>query len=341
MFKCLIWFVSTKPLSRRVFQEDVFIFKEKFHGYIFVDAKGNEYPAIVEFAPYQRMGRIRSKKVDRKCDTYETSEHFLEFVRTMDTEEALPKLELKSDFEAKHDNQIRSTPLLEFLNDKKSRKRDRDRKQPQERKKILAPIKEDVAKENTRPQKQDKQRPQLREGDGGGMAKRERPERSEKEKARRAERDKMRREKRQQQVVEKKRERDLLKQQKPNEASHKEPKEVAASVPSVSEKTSAQSEDAKKPARDAKKYSERRQENRAKAPATAKRSEEAAAAVKAQGGRDADRKSDPEKPADGEKKKESRRYSERRVRNKDRPAIQIYQPGSSSSKVRKGGETEE
>lgn len=318
-------------------QDDVFIFKEKFHGYIFVDAKGNEYPAIVEFAPYQRMGRVRSKKVDRKCNTFGTSEHFMEFVRTMDTEEVLPKLELKSDFDAKHDNQIRLTPLLEFLNDKKSRKRDRDRKQQQEKKKILAPIKEDGPTKNSRPPKERQGKQQARQPakEESGPAKRERPERSEKEKARRAERDKMRREKRQQENLEKKKERESVKQQKStNETGEAgtSDRQAGKSVQATPTNTGT-GDDPKKPSRgESRKFSERRQENRSRqsskraedAPASAagKQAQTAAKAGTADTGK-------PDKPAAGEeKKKESRRYSERRVRNKDRPAIKIYQPGS-------------
>lgn len=342
----------------------MFIFKEKFHGYIFVDAKGNEYPAVVEFAPFQRMGRVRSTKVDRKCSTYDTSEHYLEFVRTMDLEEALPKLELKSDFDAKRDNQIKSTPLLLFLNDKKSRKRDRDRNQQkqQDKKKILAPIREDVggsaAKEhskNAAKEKQNRQQrpPKVDGGAGAGAVKKERPERSEKEKARRAERDKMRREKRQQQIVEKKRDRESQKQpQKTSESGGggeqpKDPRPKSSTVEKVNRPaTVGPSDDQKKPPREAKKYSERRQENRSKQGTGAsnnKRSGEGTAAGKPQGSAEAKgatgegkATADPQKPVPGEeKKKESRRYSERRdrVRNKDRPAIKIYTPGSSRAKA--------
>lgn len=34
-------------------QEDILHFREKFDNYVFVDDKGNEYPAIVELALYQ------------------------------------------------------------------------------------------------------------------------------------------------------------------------------------------------------------------------------------------------------------------------------------------------
>lgn len=331
----------------------MFIFKEKFHEYIFVDAKGNEYPAIVEFAPYQRMGMSRSKKVDRKCNTFETSEHFLEFVRTMDNEEVLPKLELKSDFETKHDNQIRSTPLLEFLNDKKSRKRDRDRKQNQSEKgkKILAPIREDgqsLAKDNARSQKQSRIKT---EGSSkletdGKTTKKERPERSEKEKARRSERDKMRREKRQQQIVEKKRERETMKLQKPDGTTVSVTllKDSAGSDATAKASGSlAPDEPKKRPLekRDAKKPNERRPENRSRQSSGGsgnKKSDDAPSGSGRSGatkerGEGKSRSQQSTTGAEEGEKKESRRYS--KLRNKDRPAIQIYQPGS---KVKKGEE---
>ncbi|XP_076337692.1 uncharacterized protein LOC143239923 isoform X3 [Tachypleus tridentatus] len=52
-------------------QEDIFIFKDKFDGYVFVDSKGNEYPAIVEFAPFQKIPKRRMKKKDAKCGSIE------------------------------------------------------------------------------------------------------------------------------------------------------------------------------------------------------------------------------------------------------------------------------
>ena len=36
-------------------REDIFLFTERFDGYVFVDEKGNEYPAMVELAPYQKV----------------------------------------------------------------------------------------------------------------------------------------------------------------------------------------------------------------------------------------------------------------------------------------------
>lgn len=43
-------------------QQDIFIFREKFDNYVFVDSKGTEYPAVVEFAPFQRLPKKKNRK---------------------------------------------------------------------------------------------------------------------------------------------------------------------------------------------------------------------------------------------------------------------------------------
>lgn len=69
-------------------QEDIFIFTEKFDGYVFVDSKGAEYPAIVEFAPNQGLVKGRSRKKDPKANTIETEQHYMNFLELLKTEEA-------------------------------------------------------------------------------------------------------------------------------------------------------------------------------------------------------------------------------------------------------------
>lgn len=60
--------------------KDVFIFKEKFDDYIFIDSKGNEFPAVVEFAPFQKIPRKKSRQRDPKCGTIDTDTDYLAFV---------------------------------------------------------------------------------------------------------------------------------------------------------------------------------------------------------------------------------------------------------------------
>uniref|UniRef100_A0A8D0A957 UPF3B regulator of nonsense mediated mRNA decay n=1 Tax=Sander lucioperca TaxID=283035 RepID=A0A8D0A957_SANLU len=50
-------------------QEDIVLFRDRFDGYVFIDSRGQEYTAIVEFAPFQKTAKKRSKKKDAKCGT--------------------------------------------------------------------------------------------------------------------------------------------------------------------------------------------------------------------------------------------------------------------------------
>lgn len=62
---------------------DIFIFKDKFDGYVFLDGRGIEYPAIVEFAPFQGLPKSKSRKKDNKANTIETEQHYLTFVESL------------------------------------------------------------------------------------------------------------------------------------------------------------------------------------------------------------------------------------------------------------------
>lgn len=80
-------------------QGDIYIFKEKFDGYVFVDSKGAEYPAVVEFAPFQGLLKSRSRKKDPKVNSIEEEQHYLSFLEMLKTEEAeIGKGENKFDF---------------------------------------------------------------------------------------------------------------------------------------------------------------------------------------------------------------------------------------------------
>lgn len=70
-------------------QQDIFIFREKFDNYVFVDSKGTEYPAVVEFAPFQRLPKKRvGKKKDQKCGTLKTDPYFISFLESLKNQEA-------------------------------------------------------------------------------------------------------------------------------------------------------------------------------------------------------------------------------------------------------------
>ncbi|XP_071440791.1 regulator of nonsense transcripts 3B isoform X2 [Hetaerina americana] len=124
--------------------KDVFIFKEKFDDYIFIDNKGNEFPAVVEFAPFQKIPRKKSRQRDPKCGTIDTDPDYLAFVNQMkqtvedpsdsgikstcgksspllSVQDVLEEIEAK---ERDRKSRKSTTPLIEFI---KQRKMERQR----------------------------------------------------------------------------------------------------------------------------------------------------------------------------------------------------------------------
>lgn len=79
--------------------EDIFIFKDRFDGYVFVETKGSvEYPAIVEFAPFQGLPKSKSRKKDNKCNTIETDPDFMKFMTFLNGEVGDVKTEMKMEY---------------------------------------------------------------------------------------------------------------------------------------------------------------------------------------------------------------------------------------------------
>ncbi len=121
--------------------EDILVFRERFDGYVFVDSdKGQEYPAMVEFAPYQKVPRKSGKK-DAKCGTIEEDPEYVKFLEhleeakagTFSLDQQLAEIDNK---EKERKAAEKATPLLEFLKEKKAEKaRIRDEKREARRKK--------------------------------------------------------------------------------------------------------------------------------------------------------------------------------------------------------------
>ncbi|RWS06953.1 Regulator of nonsense transcripts 3A-like protein [Dinothrombium tinctorium] len=123
-----------------IHQEDIFIFKDKFDGYVFVDNKGNEYPAIVEFAPFQKLPRRRvgingmpvsAEKRDSKSGTIEQDSDYIKFLECLQqskSEANLPSAEVyleeiearEKELKANHGCPKVTTPLIEYLRQRKA-----------------------------------------------------------------------------------------------------------------------------------------------------------------------------------------------------------------------------
>ncbi|OXU30196.1 hypothetical protein TSAR_008933, partial [Trichomalopsis sarcophagae] len=124
--------------------QDIFAFREKFDNYVFVDAKGTEYPAVVEYAPFQRVPKKRvGKKKDLKCGTIESDPYYISFLESLKNQEvdsanAQPKTEYSFQPSDHAPKKVTTTPLLDFLKQRKQEKqRLRDEKREEKRRRDI------------------------------------------------------------------------------------------------------------------------------------------------------------------------------------------------------------
>jgi len=140
-------------------QEDIYPFKEKFDGYVFVDNQGNEYPGLVEFAPNPKVTPVReNRRKDLKMATIEQDPDYLKFLESLEqpaeTVSTMEKVLEEIEFNEREKKAGRglaneTTPLLQFIKDKKGdklkkreeqketrRKREEDRKKSREDERI-------------------------------------------------------------------------------------------------------------------------------------------------------------------------------------------------------------
>ncbi|XP_015438488.1 PREDICTED: regulator of nonsense transcripts 3A [Dufourea novaeangliae] len=124
-------------------QQDIFMFREKFDNYVFVDSKGTEYPAVVEFAPFQRLPKKRVGKKDLKCGAIESDPYYISFLESLKNQEAdsnvaQPKTEYSYQPPDNTPKKVTTTPLLEYLKQRKQEKqRLRDEKREERRRRDL------------------------------------------------------------------------------------------------------------------------------------------------------------------------------------------------------------
>ena len=132
-------------------QEDIFTFRDKFDGYVFLDQRGSEFPALVEFAPYQKIPRQDSQAKEDKCNNLENDPHYIEFVKKLENPEEITLLSAEAYLEQieQKERELKAggntkpiTPLVEFIINRRlekekfreEKKEERKRKE-QERKK--------------------------------------------------------------------------------------------------------------------------------------------------------------------------------------------------------------
>ncbi|XP_041910864.1 LOW QUALITY PROTEIN: regulator of nonsense transcripts 3A [Arvicola amphibius] len=123
--------------------DDILLFRDRFDGYIFIGNKGLEYPAVVEFAPFQKIAKKKLKKKDTKTGSIEETPEYKQFLETYSLEEekagASPET-LLGEIEVKTRELLarRTTPLLEYIKTRKLEKqRIREEKREERRRREL------------------------------------------------------------------------------------------------------------------------------------------------------------------------------------------------------------
>ncbi|XP_029020220.1 regulator of nonsense transcripts 3B [Betta splendens] len=351
-------------------QDDIVLFRDRFDGYVFIDNRGQEYPAIVEFAPFQKVAKKRSKKKDAKCGTLTEDpdyKKFLEYYNGDDEKLTSTPETLLEEIEAKTKELIakRTTPLLDFLKNKQrireekkeerrrrelERKRLRDEERRKWREEERKKRKEaDKMKRSDKPLEKDKDQVKeepkiklLKKPDRGEEGDSEKP----KEKAKKPERpnkedrsagsgDPKRR-----QNIENKEDRG----RKIGEDGRKEFRERDADRDREREREREKERRQKEKERIRRQDEDRRRrrerqdgENsfRKREEEVKKEKERAVEKKKGENGGEFTHSERPEKPAKDNKKEDSGKRE--RLRNKDRPAIQLYQPGARSRNRTGGG----
>ncbi|XP_061833301.1 regulator of nonsense transcripts 3B [Nerophis lumbriciformis] len=125
-------------------QEDIVLFRDRFDGYVFIDNRGQEYTAIVEFAPFQKTSKKRSKNKDAKCGTITKDpdyKKFLDFYNGDDEKFTSTPETLLEEIEARTKELVakKTTPLLDFLKNKqriREEKKEERRRREVERKRL-------------------------------------------------------------------------------------------------------------------------------------------------------------------------------------------------------------
>ncbi|TRM66901.1 Smg-4/UPF3 family-domain-containing protein [Schizophyllum amplum] len=107
--------------------EQVAAFGREYDGHLFRDKAGNEFQAVVEFAPYQKVPSDK-KKVDARAGTIEKDEDYISFEETLKASTSAEPVTLESLLaSARPSSPPKTTPLLEALKAEKDNAASRHR----------------------------------------------------------------------------------------------------------------------------------------------------------------------------------------------------------------------
>ncbi|KAF4603139.1 hypothetical protein EYR38_003544 [Pleurotus pulmonarius] len=107
-------------------EEKLMTFSREYDGHVYRDKSGNEFQAVVEFAPYQKVPSDR-KKVDARLGTIEKDEDYISFIETLEASKKTEPVSLEALIASTQPAPMpTTTPLLEALKAEKSAAKDRE-----------------------------------------------------------------------------------------------------------------------------------------------------------------------------------------------------------------------
>ncbi|KAL7737440.1 hypothetical protein ACLKA6_007583 [Drosophila palustris] len=321
---------------------EVLQFRDRFDGYVFVDSKGAEYVAIVEYAPFQCFMKNKARNHDNKVNTIEKESHYQDFLQKLaeEREEAIRLGDLKIDIplESRSDEKVKSTPLLQYLANKKEKRREEARKRNEEKRKQREEQKllksmdapenskpKDAAGENKKPLNNNNQKSNKdinKEGQAADKsAKNSRSKR-------RTERDQRRREEHEQRKLARDREqRDKKNDRNENPEKDNNSNKKSSKQTNQSKEQQSISKEVTILKKEAKADSNLAVSNTDTDKSAEACSERLASSQDNKGvTKTAPKSTEPGSQSEARKSANRRSAAERRIRNKDRPSIAIYQP---------------
>ncbi|KAF5384129.1 hypothetical protein D9615_003352 [Tricholomella constricta] len=107
-------------------EEQLALFSREYDGHLFRDKAGNEYQAVVEFAPYPKIPSEK-KKVDARNNTIEKDEDYISFVESLKASANPEPVSIESLIAASQPPPPpKTTPLLEALKAEKTAHKDKE-----------------------------------------------------------------------------------------------------------------------------------------------------------------------------------------------------------------------
>ncbi|XP_017867495.1 PREDICTED: regulator of nonsense transcripts 3B [Drosophila arizonae] len=329
--------------------DEILQFRDRFDGYVFVDSKGAEYVAIVEYAPFQWFLKNKARSHDNKVNTIEKEPHFQEFLQKLaeEREEAnrLGDVKIDFNFESKNEEKVKSTPLLQYLANKKEkrreelRKRNEEKRKHREEQKLLkaaeqpenAKTKESAPENPKKPGNNNNQKKGFNK-EGQGSEETVKNARSK----RRTERDQRRREEHEQRKLV--RDRENRDKKKNDKDTNQKQTNRNSNTPKDNQKGNKEIVILKKKPNEADTAAEAPSETASKAEVSSEPAGSSTATKEVDKAQSVSVSTNQKntKPVETYKERQNARADERRIRNKDRPSIAIYQP-----KVRVGVSSED